>query len=150
MLCVQYLDEPINELFWGMLLLISVWVFSVLEVNYMYLVILPYFIFLRTHFQVISYFHRSTHSPLTYVQRPWIDLIKLRYSFSIHAWLPLCVAIWIALSRTFWKEDASVADWLFTRLSSMWLLPCFNTDQSRPSCISSRNVGMKMHISKEK
>ena len=37
---------------------------------------------------------------LTYVRRPWLmEFIKLRYSFNVHAWLPLCVAIWISILK---------------------------------------------------
>ena len=39
-------------------------------------------------------YHRRSHSPETYVRKPWlIVMVKLGYSFNVHASLPLCVVI---------------------------------------------------------
>ena len=40
----------------------------------------------------------------------WV-LVNLRYSFNVHTWLPLCVALWIGIVKNpdapskRWKED---------------------------------------------
>ena len=58
-----------------------------------------------------------------------IDLVKLRYSFNVHAWLPLCVAIRVSIVKNLdapskcWKE---VSLMVTKRLYSMWLLPRSN------------------------
>ena len=84
---------------------------------------------------------RGTHGPRTYVPRLWlIDLVKLGYSFNVHAWLPFCIAIWICIVKNpdapfkCWKQDR----WLVIKwLSSVWCTSLFlHYNQSRPPCIN--------------
>ena len=65
-----------------------------------------------------------------------IHPVTVWYSFSVHAWSPLCVAIWICMVKISdaaskcWKED----HWLvLMHLSLMWWLPC---------CINMINHGL--------
>ena len=47
------------------------------------------------HKSILARFaHRRTHDLQTYVQRPWLIVsVNLGYSFNVHAWLPLRVAM---------------------------------------------------------
>ena len=76
------------------------------------------------------FFHCCPHGSRTYVWSLWLfDLVELRYSFNVHAWLPLCMAIWIGILKNpdapfkCWKEDCRLA---ITHFYSLWLLPHSN------------------------
>ena len=62
-----------------------------------------------------------THGSQTYVQKEWlIVLVNIGYSFNVHAWLPLYMAIWIVIMKNTnapsegWKVDSwLVITWLY-------------------------------------
>ena len=69
--------------------------------------------------------HRHTHNPQTYVRRLWlIVLVNLGYSFSVHAWLPLCVAMSEYCEEPGCSFQTLEDRWLVTVIT--WLDSCTN------------------------
>ena len=93
--------------------------------------------------------HRHTKGPWTYVRRLWLmKFMKLGYSFNVHAWLPLCVAIWIGIVKNpdapskCWKEGRRL---VITRLYLMWLLTRSHNMINHSLCVLVRGSGYDDH-----